>query len=105
MSKSRNNAITLAASPEETARLLRRAKTDSDPNITYDPVNRPEVANLVLLTALAEKLDPHHLAEQIGSRGAAELKRRAAEAINERLRPLHRRRAELMRDRAICERS
>ncbi len=99
MSKSRDNAITLAASSDETAQLLRRARTDSDPNITYDPKNRPEVANLVLLTALCEELDPHELAAQIGGRGAAELKRRATEAVNECLRPIRRRRAELVRDR------
>ncbi|MGA2928802.1 MAG: tryptophan--tRNA ligase [Solirubrobacteraceae bacterium] len=99
MSKSRNNAIALAASNDETARLLRQAKTDSNPNITYDPENRPEVSNLVLLTALCEELDPRHLAEQIGSRGAAELKRRATEAVNERLRSIRGRRAELMCDR------
>ena len=58
MSKSRNNAIALAASADETARLLRQAKTDSDPKITYDPENRPGVSNLVLLTALCEELDP-----------------------------------------------
>jgi tryptophanyl-tRNA synthetase len=99
MSKSRNNAIALAASADETARLLRRAKTDADHTITYDPSNRPEVSNLVLLTALCEGLDPRDVAEQIGSRGAAELKRRAAEAVNERLRPIRLRRAELIRDR------
>ena len=99
MSKSRNNAITLAASPEETARLLRQAKTDSDPDITYEPKTRPEVANLVLLTALCENAAPATVAAEIGSRGAAELKRRATEAINEKLRPIRVRRAELMRDR------
>jgi tryptophanyl-tRNA synthetase len=99
MSKSRNNAIALAPSTDETARLLGRAKTDSDPNITHDPENRPEVANLVLLTPLCEELDPRELAEQIGSHGAAELKHRATEAVNERLRPIRDRRAELMRDR------
>jgi tryptophanyl-tRNA synthetase len=99
MSKSRNNAIALAASADETARLLRRAKTDSNPTITYDPVIRPEVSNLALLTALCEELDPRELAEQIGGRGAAELKRRAIEAVNERLRPIRDRRVELMRDR------
>jgi len=99
MSKSRNNAIALAATSDETARLLRRAKTDSDPHITYDPENRPEVANLVLLTALCEELDPRQLADQIGSRGAAELKRRATEAVNERLRSLRDRRCDLMSDR------
>lgn len=99
MSKSRNNAIALAATADETARLLRQAKTDSDPHITYDPQGRPEVANLVLLAALCEEVDPRQLAEQIGSRGAAELKRRATEAVNERLRPVRDRRSELMRDR------
>ena len=99
MSKSRNNAIALAATADETARLLRQAKTDSDPHITYDPEDRPEVANLVLLTALCEEVDPRQLTEQIGSRGAAELKRRATEAVNERLRPVRDRRSELMRDR------
>ena len=99
MSKSRNNAIALAASADETARLLRQAKTDSDARITYDPENRPGVSNLVLLTALCEELDPRQVAEEIGSRGAAELKRRATEAVNERLGPIRDRRSELMRDR------
>jgi tryptophanyl-tRNA synthetase len=99
MSKSRNNAIAHAASADETARLLRQAKTDSDPNITYDPGHRPEVANLVLLTALCEELDPRLVADQVGGRGAAELKLRATDAVNERLRPIRARRAELMRDR------
>jgi tryptophanyl-tRNA synthetase len=99
MSKSRNNAITLAATADETARLLRQAKTDSDPHIAYDPPGRPEVSNLVLLTALCEEVDPRQIAEQIGSRGAAELKRRATEAVNERLRPIRDRRSDLMRDR------
>ena len=99
MSKSRNNAIAIAASADETARLLRQAKTDSDPHITYDPERRPEVSNLVLLTALCEEVDPRQVAEEIGGRGAAELKRRATEAVNERLRPIRDRRTDLVRDR------
>ncbi len=99
MSKSRHNAIALGASADETARQLRRAKTDSNPHITYDPQDRPEVANLLLLAALCEERDPRRLAEDIGHRGAGELKRRATEAVNERLRPIRERRGELMRDR------
>ncbi|MHB8659106.1 MAG: tryptophan--tRNA ligase [Solirubrobacteraceae bacterium] len=99
MSKSRHNAIALAASADETAHLLRAAKTDSNPHITYDPDHRPEVSNLVLLTALCEETDPRQVAEEIGARGAAELKRRATEAVNERLRPIRLRRAELLTDR------
>jgi tryptophanyl-tRNA synthetase len=98
MSKSRNNAIALAASADDTARLLRRARTDSDPHITYEPRRRPEVANLVLLTALCEDASPEQVAAEIGSHGAAELKRRATDAVNERLRPIRQRRTELMTD-------
>ena len=99
MSKSRHNAIALADSADETERQLRRARTDSDPAITYDPANRPEISNLVLLTAVCEEVDPRVVAEQIGGRGASELKRRAIEAVNERLRPIRARRAELINDR------
>jgi len=53
MSKSRGNAIALAASADETARLIRGAKTDAERYISYDPERRPEVSNLVLLAALA----------------------------------------------------
>jgi len=99
MSKSRHNAITLAATADETARLLRAAKTDSGRQITYDPETRPEVSNLLLLTALCEQADPRDIAAQIGGRGAAELKRRATEAVNEMLEPVRRRRDELISDR------
>ena len=51
MSKSRANAIALAASEDETARLIRGARTDAERQITYEPDRRPEVSNLVLLAA------------------------------------------------------
>jgi tryptophanyl-tRNA synthetase len=104
MSKSANNAIAIAATAEETARLLRGAKTDSDPYITYEPERRPEVANLVLLTALCENTSPERVAAEIADRGAAELKRRATDAVNERLRPIRERRSELIADRGYLRR-
>jgi len=96
MSKSRGNAIELGASEDHTARLVRSAKTDTQRTITYDPDHRPEVANLVLLAALCTGADPAELAESIGDRGASALKAVVAEAVNERLRPHRRRRADLV---------
>jgi tryptophanyl-tRNA synthetase len=98
MSKSRGNAIAISTTADETARLIRRAQTDAEPAITYAPDNRPEVSNLVLLCALCEGIDPDQVAEEIGARGSAELKRRATEAVNERLRPIRARHLELCRD-------
>jgi tryptophanyl-tRNA synthetase len=58
MSKSRGNAIMLSATEDETAALIKKAKTDGDRNITYDPINRPEVANLLMLISLCTKEEP-----------------------------------------------
>ncbi|MEV4561098.1 tryptophan--tRNA ligase [Kitasatospora sp. NPDC049285] len=98
MSKSRANAIALGATEDQTARLLRGAVTDADRHITYDPEHRPGVANLLLLTALCQDRDPHAVAAEIGSGGAARLKHLATEAVNEHLRPLRARRTELAAD-------
>ncbi|MFC4535393.1 tryptophan--tRNA ligase [Sphaerisporangium dianthi] len=99
MSKSRGNAIALAASADETARLIRGAKTDSERHISYEPATRPEVSGLVLLTALCLGRDPRQVADDIGGAGAAALKAAATEAVNEYLAPLRARRAMYARDR------
>jgi len=95
MSKSRNNAIYLSASADETASLIKKAKTDTVKHISYDPENRPEVANLLLLTALCTNQEPESVALQVGDRGAGELKRLATEAINEYFRELRKKRLDL----------
>ncbi|WP_214413272.1 tryptophan--tRNA ligase [Sphaerisporangium fuscum] len=101
MSKSRRNAIALSASADETAKLIRGAKTDAERRITYDPVARPEVSSLVLLAALCLDRDPHEVAEEIGDRGAAALKQVVTEAVNDRLAPIRARRTEYDRDRGF----
>jgi tryptophanyl-tRNA synthetase len=98
MSTSRGNAIALGATEDETARLIRGAKTDADRRIEFDPVGRPEISNLVLMAALARGEAPESIVEQVGAHGAAALKRLTIEAVNERLRPIRHRRAELLRD-------
>lgn len=52
MSKSLNNAIFLNDSEEDTTAKIKVAKTDSQREITFDPVSRPEVSNLVLIYSL-----------------------------------------------------
>ncbi|HOY68789.1 MAG TPA: tryptophan--tRNA ligase [Candidatus Ozemobacteraceae bacterium] len=95
MSKSRNNAIMLSSTEDETAAAIKKAKTDLDRNITYDPKNRPEVANLLLLASLASGREPDAIAAEIGDGGAGKLKKYLTETLNEHLRPLRKKRAEL----------
>jgi tryptophanyl-tRNA synthetase len=108
MGKSRGNAIALAAGEDETARLIRSAKTDTERRITYEPDRRPEVANLLRIAALCHERPPEELADEISDRGALHLKRLVAESLNDHLRPIRARRAELAADpahlRAVLER-
>nr|WP_223411520.1 tryptophan--tRNA ligase [Occultella gossypii] len=98
MSKSRRNTIDLAMTEDETTKQLKRAVTDSDRNITYDPVGRPEVANLLSIAAQLGAGTPEELAAQIGDGGGGGLKKLVTEAVNEHLRPIRARRRELEAD-------
>jgi tryptophanyl-tRNA synthetase len=100
MSKSRDNAIMLRASADETAQLVKKAKTDADRNISYDPAARPEVANLLFLVSLCTGEDPTSIAARIGDGGSGTLKKIVTEALNEMLAPIRARRTELAKDAA-----
>jgi tryptophanyl-tRNA synthetase len=95
MSKSLGNTIMLSASEDETAKLIKKAKTDQDRHIAYDPKNRPEVANLLRIISLCTGEAPELIAERIGDGGGGMLKSTLTEALNEELRPLRAKRAEL----------
>jgi tryptophanyl-tRNA synthetase len=101
MSKSRSNAIMLRATADETAALIKKAKTDSDRHITYEPDRRPEVANLLLIASLCTGEAPASIAERIGDGGSGSLKKLVTEVLNSELAPMRARRAELERDPQI----
>ena len=92
MSKSRNNAVTLRATDEDTSALVKKAKTDVDRQITYEPERRPEVANLLLIASLCTGDAPEDIAARIGDGGGGALKKTVTEALNETLRPIRVRR-------------
>ena len=95
MSKSRGNTIEIRMSADQTAKLIKKAKTDSQRTITYDPSERPEVSNLLMLASLCNGRDPRQLAEEIGDGGAGKLKALVTEDINDYFAPIRQRRQEL----------
>ena len=100
MSKSRNNAIMLRMTADETAKVIKGAKTDADRNISYDPQNRPEVANLLRLISISSGEAPETIASRIGAGGGGKLKAELTEALNGYLAPLRERRARYAQDPA-----
>jgi tryptophanyl-tRNA synthetase len=98
MGKSRNNSVPLRATADQTAKLIARARTDSEHVISYEPDRRPEVASLLLLAALCRDESPDAVADRIGAGGAAALKSVVTEAVNDRFAAIRARRAELCTD-------
>lgn len=99
MSKSYDNAITLSMTADETAILIRRATTDSQRRITFEPEHRPGVSALLTIAALCSGTDEQTLADTIGDSGAAALKKLATDAVNDFLAEHRQRRRDLANDR------
>ena len=76
-------------------KLIKKAKTDGERLITYEPERRPEVANLLMLISLCTGEAPESIAGRIGEGGGGQLKGELTEALNEKLRPLRTERARL----------
>ncbi|WP_165053596.1 MULTISPECIES: tryptophan--tRNA ligase [unclassified Adlercreutzia] len=95
MSKSYGNSIALSATAEETAKLIKKSKTDSERFITFDKENRPGVSALLTTAALCTGRTEVEIAEEIGNDGSGALKKYVTEAVNAYLAPIRARREEL----------
>ena len=95
MSKSYGNAISLCLTEEETWKLIKKSKTDSERMITFDKENRPGVSALLTTAALCTGRSEVVIAEEIGEGGSGALKKYVNESVNSYLAPLRERRREL----------
>lgn len=99
MSKSYGNSIDISMSAEETAKLIKKSKTDSERMIIFDPEARPGVSALLTTAGICAGRDPEEIADEIGDAGAGALKRYVTDAVNGYFEPIRARRAELEQDR------
>ncbi len=96
MSKSADSpmgTVLLTDPPADIERKFKRAVTDNDAEVRYDPVNKPGVSNLLTVLAVCTDTDPDKVAENYTQYGP--LKTDAAAALIEMLRPIQERRAQL----------
>lgn len=80
----------------QVAKKIKRAVTDSDPEVRYDPVAKPGVSNLLSILGAVTGQDPAEAAKGYEQYGP--LKADTAEAVVEMLRPIQERIDELRRD-------
>ena len=98
MSKSYGNAISISMTEQETAKLIKKSKTDSERFITFDPEKRPGVSALLTTAGICLDRDPVEIAEEIGNGGSGQLKKVVTEAVNGYFAPIRARRQELLGD-------
>ena len=88
--------VLMADDPATIERKFKRAVTDNDGEVRYDPAGKPGVSNLLSILAAATDGDPVALAGQYEQYGP--LKADTAAAVIELLRPIQVRHAELTAD-------
>lgn len=108
MSKSdpdKTSCIYIQDSPDRIAKCLRRAVTDSVQGpITYDPVNRPGIANLLTMASGLLRLEScDQVLEQLQPKDHRDLKEKVAEVLIEGLKPVRERYDSLMDDQAYLD--
>ncbi len=95
--------INLTDDADTLALKIKRAKTDSEPGLAFDPERRPEAANLLsIYAALADEPVERVAAEHTGM-GFADFKGRLADLAIETLSPIAARMRELLADPAYID--
>ncbi len=101
-SDSDSGLISMIDEPAAILRKFKRAVTDSDNEVRYDPVAKPGVSNLLEILGAATRAKPADLAAAYTQYGR--LKTDAGEAVVALLEPIQQRYAELLDDRAELSR-
>jgi tryptophanyl-tRNA synthetase len=101
MSKSdpEESYISLLDSPDDIRRKLKRAVTDSDTNIAFDPENKPGVSNLITIYSALSGDSVEKTVEHFNGKGYGDLKKEVTEVVIESLKPIQDRYNELIKDK------
>ena len=95
--------ISILDTPDAIRRKYRRAVTDSDGEIRYDPENKPGVSNLLSILCALTGEPIEVLAERFAGKGYGELKAAVTDATIETLAPIQERFTQFMGDKAYLE--
>jgi len=103
MSKSDTNTksrIELTDNADEVVEKCKKALTDFNSRVTFEPETRPAVANLIILHSLCSGLDPDTICRQNSHLDTAHYKLIVADSVNEFLQPIRKRYLQLLNEPA-----
>ena len=95
-----DSLISMADTPDDVRRKLRRAVTDSDGEIRMDPENKPGVTNLIVITAAMTGQTTDEVCAALQGKGYGALKEAATEAVINVLTPIQEEQKRILADKA-----
>ena len=105
MSKSdpEDTYISMLDRPDDIRRKIKRAVTDSEAVIRFDPENKPGVSNLLSIAAALTGKSIESVVEELSGKGYGDLKNTVTEIVIEAMRPIQSEFDRLMADKAYVQ--
>ena len=101
--KDQNGCIYMLEKPEDIMRKFKKAVTDSDAHVHFDPVNKPGVSNMMQIYSVATGKDYDAIEQEFDGRGYGDFKAAVGESVVELLRPIREETERLLADKAYLE--
>lgn len=95
--------ISMLDAPDVVRRKVKRAVTDSDAQIRFDPESKPGVSNLLTILSALSGRKVEEIAGEMEGKGYGELKQKAADAIIAALEPIQAEYGRIVKDKAYLE--
>jgi len=95
--------VLILDNPEVIMRSFKRAVTDSETSVRYDPENKPGVSNLIQIYAVCTGKSFEEIESEFKGQGYGVLKTRVGEAVVELLRPIREEAVKLLADKKHLE--
>ena len=98
-----NTVIFVLDDLNQIANKIKRAVTDSDTEVRYDPENKPGVSNLLSIYSAINGKTPEENALEFAGRGYGDFKKTVADAVVEEIRPIQEEFKRIAADKAYVD--
>ena len=101
--KDQNGCIYMLEKPEDIMRKFKKAVTDSEACVRYDPAAKPGVSNLMQIYSVAAGKTFEEIEREFDGRGYGDFKTAVGESVVELLRPIREETEHLLADKSYLE--
>ena len=101
--KDPNGCVYMLEKPEDILRKFKKAVTDSDACVRFDPAEKPGVSNLMQIYSVATGRDFDAIEREFAGQGYGNFKQAVGESVVELLRPIREETDRLLADKAYLE--